>query len=183
MNKKRALEILYKKFYDEAIDYNAKLKIDCEEKQFWLADIYKAIIPGNKGPISVNLSGHQIIIEHLLGMRVCFGCGVIYLESHYIYVEGKMRIIALLKFIIQNMYSLRTAMNAIMSSSGLDEKKENVITEIVKQSAKAKAYYITLNIAVGPKCHKEFKFSYDWFAEDYEYAKGWIKGIQPGPMK
>lgn len=34
MNKKRALEILYKKFYDEAIDYNAKLKIDCEEKQF-----------------------------------------------------------------------------------------------------------------------------------------------------
>lgn len=60
MNKKRALEILYKKFYDEAIDYNAKLKIDCEEKQFWLADIYKAIIPGNKGPISVNLSGHQI---------------------------------------------------------------------------------------------------------------------------
>lgn len=200
MNKKRALEILYKKFYDEAIDYNAKLKIDCEEKQFWLADIYKAIIPGNKGPISVNLSGHQIIIERLLGMRVCFGCGVIYLESHYIYVEGKMRIIALLKFIIQNMYSLRTAMNAIMSSSGLDEKKENVITEIVKQSAKpmitdlmlntgleytlkAKAYYITLNIAVGPKCHKEFKFSYDWFTEDYEYAKDWIKGIQPGPMK
>lgn len=200
MNKKRALEILYKKFYDEAIDYNGKLKIDCEEKQFWLADIYKAIIPGNKGPISVNLSGHQIIIEHMLGMRVCFGCGVIYLESHYIYVEGKMRIIALLKFIIQNMYSLQTAMNAIMSSSGLDEKKENVITEIVKQSAKpmitdlmlntgleytlkAKAYYITLNIAVGPKCHKEFKFSYDWFTEDYEYAKGWIKGIQPGPMK
>lgn len=200
MNKKRALEILYKKFYDEAIDYNAKLKIDCEEKQFWLADIYKAIIPGNKGPISVNLSGHQIIIEHMLGMRVCFGCGVIYLESHYIYVEGNMRIIALLKFIIQNMYSLQTAMNAIMSSSGLDEKKENVITEIVKQSAKpmitdlmlntgleytlkAKAYYITLNIAVGPKCHKEFKFSYDWFTEDYEYAKGWIKGIQPAPMK
>ena len=88
----------------------------------------------------------------------------------------------------------------INSSSGLEEKKENVITEIVKQSAKpmitdlmlntgleytlkAKAYYITLNIAVGPKCHKEFKFSYDWFTEDYEYAKDWIKGIQPGPMK
>lgn len=110
-----------------------------------MADIYKAIIPGNKGPISVNLSGHQIIIEHLLGMRVCFGCGVIYLESHYIYVEGKMRIITLLKFIIQNMYSLRTAMNAIMSSSGLEEKKENVITEIVKQSAKPMITDLMLN--------------------------------------
>lgn len=98
-------------------------RYEIEQKVKQLADIYKAIIPGNKGPISVNLSGHQIIIEHLLAMRVCFGCGVIYLESHYIYVEGKMRIIALLKFIIQNMYSLRTAMNAIMSSSGLDEKK------------------------------------------------------------
>lgn len=87
-----------------------------------------------------------------------------------------------------------------MSRSGLDEKKENVITEIVRQSAKPmitelmfntgldykiknRNDYMSLCIAVGPKCHMEFKFSYDYFDEDYEYAKGWIKGIKPGPMK
>ena len=200
MNQKRALEILYKEFYDETIEYNTKLKIDREERQFWLVDIYKAIIPGNKEPISVSLSGHQITIEHMLGMRVCFGCGVIYLGSHYIRVDGEQRVIALLQFIIKNMYSLRTAVNAIMSRSGLDEKKDNVITEIVRQSAKPmitelmfntgldykiknRNDYMSLCIAVGPKCHMEFKFSYDYFDEDYEYAKGWIKGIKPGPMK
>lgn len=194
MTQKRAFEILYKELYDEAIAYNAKLKFDREERQFWLVDIYKAIIPGNKGPISVSLSGHQITIEHMLGMRVCFGCGVIYLGSHYIHVEGEQRVIALLKFIIQNMYSLRSAVNAIMSRNGLDEKKDNVITEIVRQSAKPMIDELMLNtgldyriktqndsmslsIAVGSKCHKEFKFSYDYFDEDYEYAKRWVKGL------
>ena len=194
MTQKRAFEILYKELYDEAIAYNAKLKFDREERQFWLVDIYKAIIPGNKGPISVSLSGHHITIEHMLGMRVCFGCGVIYLGSHYIHVEGEQRVIALLKFIIQNMYSLRSAVNAIMSRNGLDEKKDNVITEIVRQSAKPMIDELMLNtgldyriktqndsmslsIAVGPKCHKEFKFSYDYFDEDYEYAKRWVKGL------
>lgn len=194
MTLKRAFEILYKELYDEAIAYNAKLKFDREERQFWLVDIYKAIIPGNKGPISVSLSGHQITIEHMLGMRVCFGCGVIYLGSHYIHVEGEQRVIALLKFIIQNMYSLRSAVNAIMSRNGLDEKKDNVITEIVRQSAKPMIDELMLNtgldyriktqndsmslsIAVGSKCHKEFKFSYDYFDEDYEYAKRWVKGL------
>lgn len=194
MTQKRAFEILYKELYDEAIAYNAKLKFDREERQFWLVDIYKAIIPGNKGPISVSLSGHHITIEHMLGMRVCFGCGVIYLGSHYIHVEGEQRVIALLKFIIQNMYSLRSAVNAIMSRNGLDEKKDNVITEIVRQSAKPMIAELMLNtgldyriktqndsmslsIAVGSKCHKEFKFSYDYFDEDYEYAKRWVKGL------
>lgn len=194
MTQKRAFEILYKELYDEAIAYNAKLKFDREERQFWLVDIYKAIIPGNKGPISVSLSGHHITIEHMLGMRVCFGCGVIYLGSHYIHVEGEQRVIALLKFIIQNMYSLRSAVNAIMSRNGLDEKKDNVITEIVRQSAKPMIDELMLNtgldyriktqndsmslsIAVGSKCHKEFKFSYDYFDEDYEYAKRWVKGL------
>ena len=35
--------------------------------------------------------------------------------------------------------------NAIMSSSGLEEKKENVITEIVKQSAKPMITDLMLN--------------------------------------
>ena len=200
MNQKRALEILYKEFYDETIEYNAKLKIDREESQFWLVDVYKSIIPGNKGPVSVSLSGHQITIEHMLGMRVCFGCGVIYLGSHYIHVDGEKRVIELLKFIIRNMCSLRTAVEAIMNRNGLEVKKDDVISEIVRQSAKpmitelmfntgldykikTRNDYMSLNIAVGPKCHKEFKFSYDYFDEDFEYAKDWIKGIQSGPMK
>lgn len=199
MTQKRAFEILYKELYDEAIAYNAKLKFDREERQFWLVDIYKAIIPGNKGPISVSLRGHLIAIEHMLGMRVCFGCGVIYIGSHYINVDGEKRIIALLKSIIQNMYSIRTAVNAIMSRSGLDKKKDNVITEIVRQSAKPmiielmfktgldyslkeRGGHLVLNIAVGPKCHKEFKFSYDYFDEEYEYAKRWVKGLLPGSI-
>ena len=98
------------------------------------------------------------------------------------------------------MYSLRTAVEAIMNRNDLEVKKDDVISEIVRQSAKPmikdllfntgldyslkeRTGYLALNIAVGPKCHKEFKFSYDYFDEDYEYAKGWIKGIQPGPMK
>lgn len=200
MNQNRAMEILYREFYEETMEYNAKLKLGQDERQFWLVDIYRAIIPGNKGSVTVALRGQLITIEHVLGMRVCFGCGVIYLGSNSIHVDSEKRAIELLKFIIRNMYSLRTALKAIMNRSSLEQKKDNVITDIVLQSArpmiielmqntgleytlKVKAEYMVLKIAVGAKCHREFRFSYDYFDEDYEYAKGWIKGIQPGSIK
>ena len=199
MNQKRAFDILYREFYDETLEYDSKLKIEEDDRQCWLVDIYRSIIPGGKGPVSVSISGHQITIEHLLGMKICFGDGVIYLGSHCIHAEGRNRIIELLKFNIRNMYNLRTAMNAIMSRSRLDEKKDNVITEIVRGSAvpmiselifntglhytiKTKSECIVLKIAVGPKCHKEFKFSYDYFDEDYEDAKRWVNGLLPGTI-
>ncbi len=92
------------------------------------------------------------------------------------------------------------AMTAIMTKSGLEAKKDAVISQIIRESAlplvkelmsqkkldyiiKVKTDYISLKIGIGAKCHKEFRFCYEFFDEDYEYAKGWINGIQPGPYK
>lgn len=188
------LEILYRNLHSEIIDYDLTLKVGDDNENFWLSDIYRAIIPGESRNIKVSMSGHLILIENMIGMRIIFSCGDIYIGSKVIHTNTEKRTINLLRHIIFLMKHSRNRLKAIIEQDHLEKKKKDIISEIVSSTAgyrirdllrtsglkynlSKKQDEVSLSIELGPRCLKEFKFRYDFFDEDYEEARKWIEGL------